>query len=265
MSFDCRTRYPLLLVHGVHHADERPRLYWGRIPQVLRGYGAKVYYGGQDCWGTFAQNAAVLARTIRDICAKEHCDKVNIIAHSKGGLDARYLISVQGMGASVASLTTLCTPHRGCRFLDFAARIPRPLWMPICAAIDVYCRILGDQTVSFYEVCMELRADACASFTKQYPDDPRVYYQSYAAAMRGPASSWRMALSYLLIRALDGDNDGLVSVSSAEWGEFRGTLRGTGHKGIAHHQMVDYARRDGEISLPALYAGIADELRQKGF
>lgn len=265
MELDCRTRYPLLLVHGVHHADERPRLYWGRIPETLRKHGGRVYFGGQDCWGTIAQNAAVLARTIRAICAKEQCDKVNIIAHSKGGLDCRYLICAQDMGDAVASLTTLCTPHRGCNFLDLAARIPRPLWMPVSGIIYAYCRAIGDKTVSFYDVCMELRASTCVKFNEQYPDDPRVYYQSYAAAMSSPAANWLMALPHLLIRALDGENDGLVSVCSAQWGTFRGTLRATGRRGISHQQMVDYLRRDGEISLPALYAGIADELRQMGF
>ena len=86
----------------------------------------------------------------------------------------------------------------------------------------------------------------------------------YAAAMNGPASDWLMALPHLLIRALDGENDGLVAVSSAQWGEFRGTLRAKGRRGISHQQMVDFLRRDGEISLPELYASIADQLRQKG-
>lgn len=262
---DCRTKYPILLVHGVHHADERPRPYWGRIPEVLREAGACVYFGGQDSWGTVVQNAAVLSRTIRDILEKENCARVNIIAHSKGGLDSRYLIGALGMGDVIASLTTICTPHRGCTFLDRLARIPKPFWMPIHAVIWVYCRAIGDKTVSFYDVCMELRASTCAAFNARYPDDPQVYYQSYAAVMSRPTSDLLMAVPHLLVRAFDGENDGLVSVSSAMWGEFRGALRATGRKGISHHQMVDYLRRDGEISLPQLYASIADDLRQKGF
>ena len=39
--------------------------------------------------------------------------KVNIIAHSLGGLDARQMLTHLGMGSRVASLTTVGTPHRG--------------------------------------------------------------------------------------------------------------------------------------------------------
>lgn len=35
------------------------------------------------------------------------CEKVNIIAHSKGGLDSRYAISRLGMDQYTASLTTI--------------------------------------------------------------------------------------------------------------------------------------------------------------
>jgi len=47
--------------------------------------------------------------------------KVNIIAHSQGGLDARYAISKLGLSSSVASLTMLSTPNRGTRVADLAA------------------------------------------------------------------------------------------------------------------------------------------------
>lgn len=47
------------------------------------------------------------------------CQQVNIIAHSKGGLDARAAIAHCGMASCVATLTTINTPHRGCVFAEY--------------------------------------------------------------------------------------------------------------------------------------------------
>ncbi len=58
-------------------------------------------------------------RRIKEILEETGSDKVNIIAHSKGGLDSRYAISCLGAAPYVASLTTINTPHRGCEFADW--------------------------------------------------------------------------------------------------------------------------------------------------
>ena len=63
---DCRTKYPIILVHGLGVTDTGG-LYvpWGRIPDALRAHGAAVYLGGQDAWGSIETGAAQLARTVR--------------------------------------------------------------------------------------------------------------------------------------------------------------------------------------------------------
>ena len=43
----CKTKYPILLVHGVFFRDFRYLNYWGRIPKELKRNGAAVYYGQQ--------------------------------------------------------------------------------------------------------------------------------------------------------------------------------------------------------------------------
>ena len=66
----CRTRYPLLLAHGLNCRDHWPLDYWGRIPEALRAEGAVVYLGGQDAWGSVEGNArqlqAVLLRALEE-------------------------------------------------------------------------------------------------------------------------------------------------------------------------------------------------------
>lgn len=118
----CSTRYPIMLVHGVGARDSLEQCYWRRIPDYLRQRGAVVEFGFQDSWATVEQNAAMLATRIAWVCREYGCEKVNLIAHSKGGLDARYAISALGMEGQVASLTTLSTPHHGSRTVDFFFR-----------------------------------------------------------------------------------------------------------------------------------------------
>ena len=84
------------------------------------------------------------------MCRETGCGKVNIIAHSKGGLDARYAISKLGMAPYVASLTTMNTPHRGCRFVDYACGLPEGLYRLVASCFDRTFLRLGDRNPDFY-------------------------------------------------------------------------------------------------------------------
>lgn len=90
----------------------------GRVPEALRARGAEVCFGGQDAWGSIETGAGQLAEAVRKMLRLYGCERVNIIAHSKGGLEARHLISAMGYGKYVASLTMLSTPNRGSRVAE---------------------------------------------------------------------------------------------------------------------------------------------------
>lgn len=40
----CKTKYPILMVHGVFFRDSKYLNYWGRIPKELSQNGATIYY-----------------------------------------------------------------------------------------------------------------------------------------------------------------------------------------------------------------------------
>ena len=262
----CKTRYPIVLVHGVGFRDLRYFNYWGRIPKLLRKNGAVLYYGNQEAWGTVEANAADLKAAVQAVQREQGCEKVNIIAHSKGGLDSRYMISVLGMADSVASLTTISTPHHGSRVIDRVVHMPEGLYARIARLVNASFTRLGDKKPDFYAASHQFTTAYAENLRRIAPDMPGVYYQSFTSVMRGPLSDCILTVPYCILRPLLGENDGLVDVESAKWGEFRGVFRSTGRRGISHGDMIDLHRDDYRgFDVAACYVDIVSELKQKGF
>ena len=93
MSDDCCLKYPLLMVHGMGFRDRKHLCYWGRIPKALEAHGAEVYFGHQDAVGSVEGNAQTVAKSLDEVLKITGASKVNILAHSKGGLESRWLAS----------------------------------------------------------------------------------------------------------------------------------------------------------------------------
>ena len=262
----CRTRYPIILVHGVGFRDLRYFNYWGRIPKELTRYGATIYYGNQEALGTIAYNAEDIRKKILQVVKETGCEKVNIIAHSKGGLDARYAITRLGMAPYTASLTTVCTPHRGCRFVDYAVKLPEGLYRFVARLFDTAFSKFGDKNPDFYTATHQFSTEWSRTFNETVPDSPGVFYQSYASIMHDCFSDPLLWIPYCLIKPLEGDNDGLVSVESAKWGEFKKNFISRGHRGISHGDMIDLKREDYKgFDVVECYVQMVSELVKKGF
>lgn len=262
----CSTKYPLLLVHGVGFRDLRYFNYWGRIPRELARYGASVYYGNQEAFATVAWNAGDIRKKIEQIVEETDCGKVNIIAHSKGGLDSRFAISKLGAAPMVASLTTINTPHRGCRFVDYACRLPEGLYRTIARGFDYWFGRFGDSHPDFYTATHQFSTESSRVFNEDVPDMPGIYYQSYTSLMKDFLSDPLLWFPYLLIQAVDGANDGLVTPESAMWGDFRGIVTNQKHRGISHGDMIDLKREDYRgFDVVEFYVKLVEELKNRGF
>ncbi len=262
----CRTRYPLVMVHGIGFRDLRYFNYWGRIPGELMRNGATVYYGNQEAFGTIVCNAEDIRKRIFQILEETGCEKVNIIAHSKGGLDARYAVSKLGMAPYVASLTTMNTPHRGCRFVDYACLLPDALYRLVAFCFDRTFQRFGDRNPDFYTSTHQFATKESERFNSEVPDSPQVYYQSYTSKMKHPWSHMLLSITYCMIKPLEGENDGLVSVESAKWGEFKGVFSNTRTRGISHGDIIDLKREDYKnFDVIETYVRIVEELKERGF
>lgn len=269
---DGKTKYPILLVHGIGYRDRGKDYYWGRISGKFKEAGATVYFGEQDAWGTIHNNALTLQEMLRKIMDETGAEKVNIIAHSKGGLEARYLASALGCAGRIASITTISTPHHGSKVLDTAMKILRPLMWVAGFVVDAVFKALGDKKPDFFLVCSQMTTKNMIRFNKDHPDDDRIYYQSFASVMRSPASDILMAFQNAVVYCFEGENDGLLSPKSAEWTNFKGIWKGNTRRGISHADLVDIRRRpfsksegDGVNDIVYEYLKILTGLKDTGF
>lgn len=249
--------------------------YFRGVKAHLEAGGCRVLETSVDPTGSVEMRAAELqAQILAGFGGKQ----AHVIAHSMGGLDARYLVQSRlgKPSALIASVTTLCTPHRGTFLATIACEASgeplRLLEDPLFVAAMLELPILeAELTAQFamhamlhpfddfeavknmLETVGELVAHAGAQnfaplatylrtlFTVR--DDavmdlvpgadarlfsaspPAVPCFSYTArAVPFESLSPELILSNLILRAVEGDNDGLVTDSAATWGKYMGCL-----------------------------------------
>ena len=263
----CATKYPILLVHGVFFRDTKLLNYWGRIPWELQANGAQIFYGNQPSALSIADSAAVLKTRILEILEQTGAEKVNIIAHSKGGLDCRYAIAKLGISDRVASLTTVNTPHRGCQFADYLlTKVPVDFKNKVANAYNAALRRLGEKEADFLAAVNDLTDSHCKQLDAEMPTPEGVFCQSIGSVLATANSGiFPLSLSYHLVNYFSGENDGLVSVDSFSWGEKYTLLRSSGSKGISHCDIIDLTRVNiPDFDVREFYVELVSDLKNRG-
>lgn len=303
-------RIPIVLCHGLFGYSKLgpeglPFLqlnYWAGVEEALKDLGAQVYTSQVGRTASLKTRAHELRRFIQELSKEKGFSAYNVIGHSMGGLDARYLIShLPSDDFRVASLTTIATPHRGSSFMDFLRdttglgkirpnwnevtvdqkkRILRaslsaastgtlspssPLQSPSVASQDsssesvpqmstrkteqiaaymshplIRALVSSFDAPAFYNLTTEY----CADFNSVSPNSPTTRYYSYAAVVKEVPVLAPLYLPHQIVTAMEGPNDGIVSLESAKWGEFLGVLD------CDHWQIVP-PKRKRLMSLPS--------------
>ncbi|KAJ9099887.1 hypothetical protein QFC21_003892 [Naganishia friedmannii] len=218
---------PLVFCHGLLGFDylgpsSLPPLqisHWRGIREVLEANGCEVMITRVPATSSTKIRSEILMAAIEE---RYPGREVNLIGHSMGGIDGRYMISkLKPEKFKVASLTTISTPHRGSPFADYVidniiGRANLPSWLSLLDSLKLPNG--GDGTA--FEA---LGSKSMESFNEECPDDPNVKYFSWGACFEpGYLDTFRW--SHSIIYAAEGPNDGLVSVQSAKHGEYQGTL-----------------------------------------
>jgi len=256
-------KYPVILVHGIV-AHDRWDFYsfWGRIPSVLEERGVRVFFGNTDSWGTYESNAAILKETVDIVLQLTNSEKVNIIAHSKGGLDSRYFLWKYDYGDKVASLTTISTPHRGAEIADvvWEQRIVHTKFgMKI---LKLFGKLYGDKNPDLYNVGYALSTANMEKFNEEVILDERVYFQSIYSVIRRSTDDLMFYNSHRYIKNITGENDGVVSEHSAAWGKNIIKIETP----LNHIEIIDIKmRKISGLNVPDIYIDILNNLAQNDF
>jgi triacylglycerol lipase len=218
---------------------------------ALRGE-VEIYTPVVDPFNSTEHRAAELTSHIQEILQQTGYAKVNIIAHSQGGLDARAVAHEHPEW--VASVVTIGTPHQGTIIADIALKLIDH--SAVDAVLDFFLQTVGMAVWDDIGEETDL-ATSLHSFTEQsidefnatYTDQPGVFYASFAgrtalsdggaecmAAAPGFVEQFADTLDtcdplFVVTEAvLDGGlgeshpNDGLVRVEDARWGKFYGCI-----------------------------------------
>ncbi len=116
-SDQARTRYPLVLVHGMMGFDHVGEVsYWFDIVPRLQAQGAQVAVTSVSAFGSSELRGQQLLTQVAAIRARTGADKVHLIGHSQGGQAARYVAALQPQW--VASVTAVASPTMGSEVAD---------------------------------------------------------------------------------------------------------------------------------------------------
>ncbi|GAA6036149.1 hypothetical protein JCM8097_006641 [Rhodosporidiobolus ruineniae] len=264
-------KLPIVFCHGLFGFDYlgpatiKPLKlsYWVGVAEALEAMGCEVMIGRVPASASIEERATVLETLIAERFPGR---EVNLIGHSMGGLDGRYLISrLKPTAFKVASLTTISTPHRGSSFADYL--LDDVLGAEKVPAFLAVMRGLG--VPGGGKAFENLTTHQMARFNEDTPDDPSVKYYSYGAEF---VATWSnpFYIPYNIITKREGPNDGLVSVKSAKWGEYRATLFDVNHldligwTGKIRYTMAELWGRPVRFKPLSLYMSVAEQLALEG-
>lgn len=221
-------RYPIILAHGIARFDFLRNFFSDRFEALglnlaanndglhyfkgiaghLRANGFDVHHSSVSFAAGVERRAQDLRNEVQNVLNATGKQKVHIIAHSMGGLDARHMIVDLAMGDRVASLTTIGTPHLGTSFANWG----------LSNQGDEFIRIVGNiiDLAGFKDLTLE----ACANFNARAEGQEAtnsIVYQTYAGSQDQNLIFTPLQQSWEIINRHEGSNDGLVSTKSQAW------------------------------------------------
>jgi triacylglycerol lipase len=239
-------RHPVVLVHGIMGFDEIGLLgsrhdYFRGVVDRLTALGVELHRPRLPAAAPVAERAAVLARFVTGLDAR----RVNLVAHSMGGIDARYAIHHLGLADRVASLTTIGTPHRGTPLANLSDQKLFRLVQQLAGALGLDTRGMADLTPA-----------AMVRFNREVVDADRVAYGCILAhASRAATVNPFLLATWRYLGHAAGPNDGIVPLASQRWGEELASIEAD------HWAQVGWSLG---FDTAAIYEDLLRELRGRG-
>lgn len=258
-------KYPVLLCHGygaIASLVKPSPLY--DVAILLRSHNVRAFAPNIVPYAKIETRAQSWVKRIHELTDNIPDGKVNIVAHSMGGLDMRYALSRLDIADKVASLTTVSTPHRGTSLAELTLKTPEAIRDKLADFLDW----MGDR---IYPHTKSDSVGSAAQLTRQYvtevfnPSVPNVegidYYSYTSAVGKGTNNPIRVIARYQNnhIFENEGPNDGMVSVESAQWGEHIETSN------LSHLEQMNLRLKNGRENLyKNFWLDVVKMLQEKG-
>jgi triacylglycerol lipase len=238
----------VVLLHGLFGFDElgigaARYAYFRGLSGTLRRAGVEVERPRVARVAPVAVRARQLAHRIEGLAAK----RVNVIAHSMGGLDARYAIARLGLADRVASLITIGTPHRGTPLADLGTQL-----LGEALGLRRALGAIGIDVTTFHD----LTTARMTAFNDGVGDARGVWYASVVAWSPARRTNPLLWPAHHYLSRSSGPNDGVVPLASQAWGEVLAEIEAD------HWAQIGWSRG---FDAAALFEELMRELRGRGF
>ncbi|MGZ3441239.1 MAG: esterase/lipase family protein, partial [Polyangia bacterium] len=176
--------YPIVLAHGFsgfHNIG--PLTYFYGVQDALSKDGHDVYVTVVDPYNSSEVRGAELKTQVEKILADTGAPRVNLICHSQGALDCRYVANQ--LGKKIGAVVLLAGVNRGDYVADIASGAVQG---PAGDALNLLLTLFGNGVLDpggnpntdAKAAVAQLTTAGCDAFNAKYPDDPNVAYFSIA-------------------------------------------------------------------------------------
>jgi triacylglycerol lipase len=281
--------YPLILAHGFSGFHNIGSLnYFYGVAEALRNDGRTVFVTQVDAYNDSYKRGAELVTQVQQILSDSGAPKVNLICHSQGALDCRWVANQ--LGDKIGAVVMLAGVNRGTAVADIAEnQLPGPVQDAVAALLNVLGATVfdpsGQPTEDAKAAMYQLSSAGVAEFNAQVPDHPGVAYFSVAGRSNNQTADadcgsateapWLSqydskidAIGPLLSATgailnnsykVPPTNDGLVTVASAKWGTFLGCVPSD------HMSEVCQIGGTGNFDCVPFFRDLARWLAERGF
>jgi triacylglycerol esterase/lipase EstA (alpha/beta hydrolase family) len=228
------TRFPIVMVHGwTGFENIGPLSYFYHVREDLEGLGYPVAIPVLDPYNAVEVRGEQLLAFVDNTLTTQRARKVDLIGHSQGGIDSRYVAAEAGGGRGdrIGAVITIGTPHQGTPFTDVAlGLLPGPAEQALIFVFNFLGAAQSQQSdveASLYTLSETYMQ---GEFNELYVDDPRVEYRSWMGETCVGGIGCQdvldplLVFSHEIIYGIAGANDGLVPEESAKWGTYLGLV-----------------------------------------
>ena len=261
-----QVKYPIFLCHGFGAIGSLVKPSPLHDPcMLMREHGIIAFAPNVVPYASIETRARNWVRLINKVCDDYGFEKLNVIAHSMGGLDMRFALAHLDITDRIASLTTVATPHHGTFLADLILKTPEIITEKLSDIVDwfgnsVYPREKSEVLSSVEQLCRNYIQEEFNPNTHDVKDFP---YFSYSAAV-GKGTNYSINPVFMFqntqIFAKENINDSFVSVESAQWGEHIGTIP------LSHMNQINVqVSKENRPKYKDFWIGVVKMLRDKGF